>query len=109
MGSLTVPTEPTNAIGASEYCRRRPRFLCLHGFRISAEIMRKQVLGKWLDLVTARLDLFFADAPFPTEGKSEVEGIFDPPYYEWFQFSKSFVFCWESFLLQSGITLCVIL
>ncbi|KAI0494802.1 hypothetical protein KFK09_024945 [Dendrobium nobile] len=90
MGSLTVPTEPTNAIGASEYRRRRPRFLCLHGFRTSAEIMRKQVLGKWPDLVTARLDLFFADAPFPAEGKSEVEGIFDPPYYEWFQFSKGF-------------------
>jgi hypothetical protein len=67
---------------------RRPRFLCLHGFRTSAEIMRKQVLGKWPADVTARLDLVFADAPFPAEGKSEVEGIFDPPYYEWFQFDK---------------------
>ncbi|PKU77303.1 hypothetical protein MA16_Dca016870 [Dendrobium catenatum] len=70
MGSLTVPTEPTNAIDASEYRRRWPRFLCLHGFRTSAEIMRKQVLGKWPDLVTARLDLLFANAPFPAEGKS---------------------------------------
>jgi hypothetical protein len=69
---------------------RRPRFLCLHGFRTSAEIMRKQVLGKWPADVTARLDLVFADAPFPAEGKSEVEGIFDPPYYEWFQFDKNF-------------------
>jgi hypothetical protein len=67
---------------------RRPRFLCLHGFRTSAEIMRKQVLGKWPADVTARLDLVFADAPFPAEGKSDVEGIFDPPYYEWFQFDK---------------------
>nr|CAB3487207.1 unnamed protein product [Digitaria exilis] len=71
--------------------RRRPRFLCLHGFRTSAEIMRKQVLGKWPADVTARLDLVFADAPFPAEGKSEVEGIFDPPYYEWFQFDKGFL------------------
>ncbi|KAL0908622.1 hypothetical protein M5K25_023126 [Dendrobium thyrsiflorum] len=79
MGSLTVPAD-----------RRRPRFLCLHGFRTSGEIMRKQVLGKWPDRVTARLDLFFADGSFPAEGKSEVEGIFDPPYYEWFQFIKGF-------------------
>lgn len=76
---------------ASPAARRRPRFLCLHGFRTSAEIMRKQVLGKWPADVTARLDLVFADAPFPAEGKSEVEGIFDPPYYEWFQFDKGFM------------------
>nr|CAH67099.1 H0818E04.16 [Oryza sativa] len=69
---------------------RKPRFLCLHGFRTSGEIMRKQVVGKWPADVTARLDLVFADAPFPAEGKSDVEGIFDPPYYEWFQFDKNF-------------------
>ncbi|VAH48311.1 unnamed protein product [Triticum turgidum subsp. durum] len=69
---------------------RRPRFLCLHGFRTSGEIMRKQVVGKWPAEVTARLDLVFADAPFPAEGKSDVDGIFDPPYYEWFQFDKGF-------------------
>jgi hypothetical protein len=67
---------------------RRPRFLCLHGFRTSGEIMRAQVVGKWPTEVTARLDLVFPDAPFPAEGKSEVEGIFGPPYYEWFQFDK---------------------
>ncbi|KAH0451876.1 hypothetical protein IEQ34_019175 [Dendrobium chrysotoxum] len=105
MGSLTVPAEPTNAIlGASEYHRRRPRFLCLHGFRTSAEIMRKQVLGKWPDRVTARLDLFFADAPFPAEGKSEVEGIFDPPYYEWFQFNKVAVSLIVDLSFDSGFT-----
>jgi hypothetical protein len=81
MGSLGGDAEPQGA-------RRRPRFLCLHGFRTSGEIMRKQVLGKWPADVTARLDLVFADAPFPAEGKSDVEGIFDPPYYEWFQFDK---------------------
>ncbi|KAI3797245.1 hypothetical protein L1987_32500 [Smallanthus sonchifolius] len=36
------------------------------------------------------LDLFFPDAPFPCNGKSGVEGIFDPPYFEWFQFSKEY-------------------
>ncbi|XP_073103700.1 uncharacterized protein [Elaeis guineensis] len=85
MGSL--PEENNATIGA----RQRPRFLCLHGFRTSGEIMRTQVLGKWLDHVTARLDLFFADAPFPAEGKSDVEGIFPPPYYEWFQFDSAFL------------------
>lgn len=67
---------------------RRPRFLCLHGFRTSGAIMRSQVVGKWPEEVIGRLDLVFPDAPFPAEGKSDVEGIFPPPYYEWFQFDK---------------------
>lgn len=66
----------------------KPRVLCLHGFRTSGEIMRKQVLGKWPEAVTSRLDLVFVDAPFPAEGKSEVEGVFPGPYYEWFQFDE---------------------
>jgi len=53
--------------------------------------MKTQVVGKWPERVTDRLDLVFADAPFPSEGKSDVTGIFDPPYYEWFQFDKDFV------------------
>uniref|UniRef100_A0A7N0UN22 Serine hydrolase domain-containing protein n=1 Tax=Kalanchoe fedtschenkoi TaxID=63787 RepID=A0A7N0UN22_KALFE len=69
---------------------RKPRVLCLHGFRTSGEIMKTQVVGKWPESVTSGLDLFFADAPFPCQGKSDVEGIFDPPYYEWFQFNKEF-------------------
>ncbi|CAN6275852.1 unnamed protein product [Urochloa humidicola] len=67
--------------------RRPPRLLCLHGFRTSAEIMRRQVVGRWPDEVTSRLDLVFADGPFPAEGASPVAGVFDPPYYEWFQFA----------------------
>lgn len=68
---------------------RKPRFLCLHGFRTSAEIHKKQV-HKWPQSVLDNLDLVFLDAPFPCQGKSDVEGIFDPPYYEWFQFNKEF-------------------
>ncbi|GAB4844934.1 hypothetical protein Ancab_038329 [Ancistrocladus abbreviatus] len=67
----------------------KPRFLCLHGFRTSADILKKQV-GKWPESVLQKLDLVFMDAPFPARGKSDVEGIFDPPYYEWFQFNKEF-------------------
>ncbi|QCE00677.1 dihydrofolate reductase [Vigna unguiculata] len=68
---------------------RKPRFLCLHGFRTSGEILKTQ-LHKWPQSVLDNLDLVFVDAPFPCEGKSDVEGIFDPPYYEWFQFNKEF-------------------
>ncbi|PKA50020.1 Rhodanese-like domain-containing protein 6 [Apostasia shenzhenica] len=91
MGSLTAQTNSISTALPAPECRRRPRFLCLHGFRTSGAIMRAQVMGKWPDRVTSRLHLFFADALFPAEGKSDVEGIFDPPYYEWFQFDKKFM------------------
>ncbi|KAM3387330.1 hypothetical protein ACQJBY_010268 [Aegilops geniculata] len=67
--------------------RPAPRFLCLHGFRTSGEIMRRQVADRWPAGVTSRLDLAFADAPFPAEGDSPVRGVFDPPYYEWCRFA----------------------
>ncbi|KAL5705470.1 hypothetical protein ACHQM5_023768 [Ranunculus cassubicifolius] len=70
--------------------QRKPRFLCLHGFRTSAAIMKTQI-GKWPNSVLDQLDLVFLDAPFVAEGKSDVEGIFDPPYFEWFQFDKGFM------------------
>ncbi|GJN27445.1 hypothetical protein PR202_gb15472 [Eleusine coracana subsp. coracana] len=65
---------------------RPARFLCLHGFRTSGEIMRQQVTGKWPAEVTSRLHLVFPDAPFPAQGASPVAGVFDPPYFEWCQF-----------------------
>ncbi|XP_015168499.1 UPF0483 protein CG5412-like isoform X2 [Solanum tuberosum] len=68
--------------------RKLPRFLCLHGFRTSGAILKKQIFDKWPIQVVNKLDLVFVDAPFPSQGKSEVEGIFDPPYYEWYQFNK---------------------
>ena len=30
----------------------------------------------------------FPNAPFDARGKSSVEGFFDPPYYEWFQYER---------------------
>ncbi|GMH31376.1 hypothetical protein Nepgr_033219 [Nepenthes gracilis] len=71
------------------YQIRKPRVLCLHGYRTSGDILRKQVC-KWPESVLSKLDLVFVDGPFPAQGKSDVEGIFDPPYYEWFQFNKVF-------------------
>ncbi|KAI3833500.1 hypothetical protein MKW98_024499 [Papaver atlanticum] len=68
--------------------RKPPRVLCLHGFRTSGEILKKQMLPKWPESVVKKLDLVFVDAPFPCTGKSDVEGFYDPPYYEWYQFDK---------------------
>lgn len=64
--------------------QRKPRILCLHGFRTSGEILKK-LAGRLPQTVLEKVDLFFLDAPFPAQGKSDVEGIYDPPYYEWFQ------------------------
>ncbi|MQM00643.1 hypothetical protein Taro_033381 [Colocasia esculenta] len=92
MGSLEPEADlPMTTPSAGAEPKKKPRILCLHGFRTSGEIMKKQVVGKWPEAVTSRLDLVFADAPFPAEGKSDVEGIFPPPYYEWFQFDKAFM------------------
>ncbi|KAJ0786401.1 putative serine hydrolase FSH, alpha/Beta hydrolase [Helianthus annuus] len=68
---------------------RKPRILCLHGFRTSGQIFKTQ-MNKWPQSVLNNLDLFFPDAPFDSNGKSGVEGVFDPPYYEWFQFHKDY-------------------
>ncbi|XP_052195574.1 uncharacterized protein LOC127803413 isoform X1 [Diospyros lotus] len=65
----------------------KPRILCLHGFRTSGEIFKKQV-GKWPESVLGRLDLVFLDGAYPAAGESGVEGYYDPPYYEWFQYSE---------------------
>jgi hypothetical protein len=67
----------------------RVRVMCLHGFRTSGSILQKQV-GKWEKSVLERMDLRFPDAPFPAQGKSDVEEHFPPPYYEWFQFNPQF-------------------
>lgn len=95
------------------YQEKKPRLLCLHGFRTSGEILKKQV-SKWPDSVLGKLDLVFLDGPFPAQGKSDVEGFFPPPYYEWFQFisvishlySFAFVF-FPSFFLLFGLKGCL--
>ncbi|KAI3806702.1 hypothetical protein L1987_22616 [Smallanthus sonchifolius] len=75
--------------GSDTIIKRKPRILCLHGFRTSGDIFRTQ-MKKWPESVLEKLDLFFPDAPFLCNGKSGVEGIFDLPYFEWFQFNKEY-------------------
>ncbi|XP_048232240.1 esterase CG5412-like [Ricinus communis] len=90
--------------------RKKPRILCLHGFRTSAAILKKLV-ERWPGDVLEKLDLVFLDAPFPARGKSDVEGIFDPPYYEWFQGNQDFTEYWnfeecltyiENYMIERG-------
>ncbi|XP_058184953.1 uncharacterized protein LOC131302387 isoform X3 [Rhododendron vialii] len=66
---------------------RKPRVLCLHAFRTSGKIFEKMT-EVWPEFVREKMDLVFIDAPFPAEGGSGVQGKFDPPYYEWFQFNQ---------------------
>ncbi|MCO5587539.1 hypothetical protein L7F22_041489 [Adiantum nelumboides] len=67
------------------------RVLCLHGFRTSAAFLQQQLFNKWdKSLLQNLLDMNFLDAPFPCKGKSDIEGIFPPPFYEWFQYNIIF-------------------
>ncbi|KAL5078999.1 hypothetical protein RYX36_007420 [Vicia faba] len=72
-----------------EQIQKKPKILCLHGFRTSGQILKTQVL-RWPETVLQKLDLVFLDGKFPAQGKSDVEGIFGPPYYEWFQSNEDF-------------------
>ncbi|KAL5755368.1 hypothetical protein ACOSP7_023588 [Xanthoceras sorbifolium] len=68
---------------------RKPKILCLHGFRTSGFIF-KSMCRKLGPSILEKLDLDFIDGPYPAEGESAAEGIYDPPYYEWFQANDNF-------------------
>ncbi|XP_020218911.1 esterase OVCA2 [Cajanus cajan] len=68
---------------------KKPKILCLHGFRTSGSFLKKQI-SKWDPSLFAQFDLEFPNGKYPAGGKSDIEGIFPPPYYEWFQFEKDF-------------------
>lgn len=82
--AITMATGGGEEEGQIQSDPRKPRILCLHGFRTSAKILRSQI-ERWPESVLRRLDLLFLDGPYPALGKSSVEGVFDPPYFEWFQ------------------------
>uniref|UniRef100_A0A2P2J1W4 Dihydrofolate reductase-like n=1 Tax=Rhizophora mucronata TaxID=61149 RepID=A0A2P2J1W4_RHIMU len=68
---------------------KKMKILCLHGFRTSGSFLKKQI-SKWDPSILAHFDMDFPDGKFPAGGKSDIEGIFPPPYFEWFQFNKEF-------------------
>ncbi|KAH7522583.1 hypothetical protein FEM48_Zijuj07G0154000 [Ziziphus jujuba var. spinosa] len=69
--------------------QKKMKILCLHGFRTSGSFLQKQI-SKWNPEIFAHFDMDFPDGIFPARGKSDIEGIFPPPYFEWFQFNKEF-------------------
>jgi hypothetical protein len=69
--------------------QRKLKLLGLHGFRTSGDILRRQ-LSKWGPSLHELFDVDCIDAPLPCVGTSDVEGIFDGPYYEWFRFNKEY-------------------
>ncbi|XP_050210225.1 uncharacterized protein LOC126660668 isoform X1 [Mercurialis annua] len=66
---------------------KKMKILCLHGFRTSGSFLHKQIT-KWDPSIFAQFDLDFPDGIFAAGGKSDIEGIFPPPYFEWFQFNE---------------------
>ncbi|GAV85270.1 FSH1 domain-containing protein [Cephalotus follicularis] len=68
---------------------KKMKILCLHGFRTSGSFLQKQI-SKWDPSIFGSFELDFPDGLFPAGGKSDIEGIFPPPYFEWFQFDKDF-------------------
>ncbi|KAG2647692.1 hypothetical protein PVAP13_2KG569900 [Panicum virgatum] len=66
---------------------KKAKVLCLHGFRTSGNFLKKQI-SKWHPSIFQQFDMVFPDGIFPAGGKSEIDGIFPPPYFEWFQFNK---------------------
>ncbi|KAF5183488.1 Dihydrofolate reductase [Thalictrum thalictroides] len=69
--------------------KKKMKVLCLHGFRTSGSFLQKQI-SKWDASILGRFDMVFPNGIHPAGGKSEIEGIFPPPYFEWFQFNESF-------------------
>ncbi|MED6163978.1 hypothetical protein PIB30_085185 [Stylosanthes scabra] len=71
---------------------RKPRILCLHGYRTSGEILKKSIMSRWPETIThEKLDLVFLKGKFPALGKSTIDGVSDPPYYEWFITDEDFL------------------
>ncbi|XP_016575132.2 esterase C25G4.2 [Capsicum annuum] len=68
---------------------KKMKILCLHGFRTSGNFLRKQI-SKWDPSIFAHFEMEFPDGIFPAGGKSEIESIFPPPYFEWFQYNEEF-------------------
>ncbi|KAL8129304.1 hypothetical protein V2J09_018459 [Rumex salicifolius] len=69
--------------------KMKMKILCLHGFRTSGAFLSKQI-GRWDPSILSLFDLDFPDGKFPAGGKSDIEGFFRPPYFEWFQFNPDF-------------------
>ncbi|CAN4099695.1 unnamed protein product [Withania somnifera] len=68
---------------------KRMKILCLHGFRTSGDFLKRKI-SKWDPSIFTHFEMEFPDGIYPAGGKSEIEGIFPPPYFEWFQYNEDF-------------------
>ncbi|PON34556.1 Serine hydrolase FSH [Parasponia andersonii] len=68
----------------------KPRILCLHGSRSSGLILKSEIQNRWPETMLEKLDLVFLNGAYLVQGKSGVEELYDPPYYEWFQANVDF-------------------
>ncbi|XP_038975988.1 dihydrofolate reductase-like isoform X1 [Phoenix dactylifera] len=78
-----------NGLEKKEMNSKKLKVLCLHGFRTGGSFLRKQI-GKWDPSIFQDFLLDFPDGIFLAGGKSDIEDIYPPPYFEWFQFNKDF-------------------
>ncbi|XP_038975989.1 uncharacterized protein LOC120106942 isoform X2 [Phoenix dactylifera] len=76
-----------NGLEKKEMNSKKLKVLCLHGFRTGGSFLRKQI-GKWDPSIFQDFLLDFPDGIFLAGGKSDIEDIYPPPYFEWFQFNK---------------------
>ncbi|XP_076886111.1 uncharacterized protein LOC143535859 [Bidens hawaiensis] len=68
---------------------KKLKILCLHGFRTSGAILQNEV-ERWPQPLLQKLDLVYMDGPYLAQGKSGVDGIYEPPFYEWFQSDQEY-------------------
>ncbi|KAI3826086.1 hypothetical protein L1987_00128 [Smallanthus sonchifolius] len=68
-----------------------PFILSFLPFRSSPTSSFQSVLQKMIAPVgVSKARFLLSICTVPSNGKLEVEGIFGPPYYEWFKFNKEF-------------------
>jgi pimeloyl-ACP methyl ester carboxylesterase len=71
------------ATGASAFLLRRPRILCIHGYRSSAEIMELQ-MHPYVSALGDEVDFVFAQAPTRSTGPPDPTIPDELPTFEWY-------------------------
>ncbi|KAK4353925.1 hypothetical protein RND71_026119 [Anisodus tanguticus] len=69
---------------------KKPRVLCLHGHRSNTEILKKELVLNWAEIVLEKQDLVFLNGPFLLPDKVDVRIFFSLPYFAWFHADKDF-------------------
>lgn len=88
MGSCLAKNQPdhvnSDEVRTQPKVYRKPRVLCLHGWRTNGDILSMQMAALQANV---NIECTFIDAPFPGKGEPDKGIAFfypDRPYYEWF-------------------------